>query len=479
MMVRQVGGSGFACFSGCICTGEEVLEHEGTTAGMRAAEELYRKGLISQREFQELVRADEAFQAAQNAHRLRPPPPPVVKPPPPPPLVSGRDRDPISLEPLGEHQYAFRFGKQAHRVATTAGVGAGMMGITTGGAQNGVVDNDFVVTSPEQQQSAQPPQQLPPPSLSSPSSLPPPPPLVHAGVSSSGTRAERASSVTGVDEVDLAMMEEEEGSGVELSQAEECLDGDHAGRMDTHPLPPCPPYPPSPRAGLASLGSGEHGESDEEGVVRRDDEEGVVRYNLETLVSYILATGDFLESTTRLPFTEEQLRDMDAQVEAAGLALESVVEAYRSDVYEARKTERSMVEGLENCVGGVVGEILAVVDQRSARVPRTRLRMRTDDGGNRLSGGLPMVPYMGNDTELQIRLVTKFQEFDHFFDQLKQVDAVLAKTCLKQYRALITGPPNCRTPPSPLLDAALTFISDKEAAMDTHSRDAQPPAQTD
>lgn len=31
-----------------------------------------------------------------------------------------------------------------------------------------------------------------------------------------------------------------------------------------------------------------------------------------------------------------------------------------------------------------------------------------------------MVPYGGggNDTELQIRLVTKFHEFDHFFDQV-------------------------------------------------------------
>mmetsp|Transcript_15462 Transcript_15462/g.35880 ORF Transcript_15462/g.35880 Transcript_15462/m.35880 type:complete len:119 (+) Transcript_15462:339-695(+) len=84
----------------------------------------------------------------------------------------------------------------------------------------------------------------------------------------------------------------------------------------------------------------------------------------------------------------------------------------------------------------------------------------------RFRGAPTMVPYGGggNDTELQIRLVTKFHEFDHFFDQLKQVDATLAKTCLKQYRALLTGPPNCRTPASPLLDAALTFISDKESA---------------
>jgi len=292
-----------------------------------------------------------------------------------------------------------------------------------------------------------------------------------------------------------------EGTGLELSRAEEGCDThtdghDHHGAhedehehdaqcMDAQPLPPCPPCPPSPsispRARPAQLlgesdGVGESGKSSTmEGYQVREDEEGVVRYNLETLVSYILATGDFLESTTRLPFTEEQLRDMDEKVKVAGLGLDSVIDAYRSDVYEARKTERSMVEGLENCVGGVVGEILAVVDQRSARTPRSRLRMRGEDG-SRL-GGLPLVPYAGNDTELQIRLVTKFQEFDHFFDQLKQVDASLAKTCLKQYRALITGPPNCRTPPSSLLDAALTFIKDKESALEAPS--AQQPAQTE
>ena len=32
-----------------------------------------------------------------------------------------------------------------------------------------------------------------------------------------------------------------------------------------------------------------------------------------------------------------------------------------------------------------------------------------------------MVPYAGNDADLQIQLITKFHEFDHFYDQLKQV----------------------------------------------------------
>uniref|UniRef100_A0A7S2FDU5 Uncharacterized protein n=1 Tax=Florenciella parvula TaxID=236787 RepID=A0A7S2FDU5_9STRA len=266
-----------------------------------------------------------------------------------------------------------------------------------------------------------------------------------------------------------------EDGGLELSRAEECGEG----FIETQPLPPCPPYPPSPNAQSGGVGESSEGDahmhetdygcdahSDAHESEVREDEEGVVRYNLETLVSYILATGDFLESTTRLPFTEDQLREMDEAVEAAGMELGSVVAAYRSDVYKLRKTDRSMVEGLENCVGGVVGEILGVVDQRSAH-GRTRPRLRTrGDDGSRFRGAPTMVPYGGggNDTELQIRLVTKFHEFDHFFDQLKQVDATLAKTCLNQYRALLTGPPNCRTPASPLLDAALTFISDKESA---------------
>lgn len=37
-------------------------------------------------------------------------------------------------------------------------------------------------------------------------------------------------------------------------------------------------------------------------------------YNVETLVQYILATGDFSEPQTRIPFSEENLRQIDYEV---------------------------------------------------------------------------------------------------------------------------------------------------------------------
>jgi hypothetical protein len=41
----------------------------------------------------------------------------------------------------------------------------------------------------------------------------------------------------------------------------------------------------------------------------------VVVYNVETLVQYILATGDFSEPETRIPFSDEDLRRIDSEVD--------------------------------------------------------------------------------------------------------------------------------------------------------------------
>lgn len=40
----------------------------------------------------------------------------------------------------------------------------------------------------------------------------------------------------------------------------------------------------------------------------------MVVYNVETLVQYILATGDFSEPETRIPFSEMDLRQIDVEV---------------------------------------------------------------------------------------------------------------------------------------------------------------------
>lgn len=40
----------------------------------------------------------------------------------------------------------------------------------------------------------------------------------------------------------------------------------------------------------------------------------VVMYNVESLVQYLLATGDFSEPETRIPFSDEDLRRLDIEV---------------------------------------------------------------------------------------------------------------------------------------------------------------------
>ncbi|CAN0383290.1 unnamed protein product, partial [Ectocarpus sp. 12 AP-2014] len=55
----------------------------------------------------------------------------------------------------------------------------------------------------------------------------------------------------------------------------------------------------------------------------------VVMYNLDSLVDYFISTGDFLEPETRLPFSDDQLRDIDGKARAAGLSKPSVLAAKR------------------------------------------------------------------------------------------------------------------------------------------------------
>jgi len=71
-----------------------------------------------------------------------------------------------------------------------------------------------------------------------------------------------------------------------------------------------------------------------------------------------------------------------------------------------------MLEGLERCVGEVVAQMIDT--------------METAD----------------SEEELQFGLVTRFHEFDHYFQQLKEADERCSIQCLDQYCELVRGPPN-------------------------------------
>jgi hypothetical protein len=78
-----------------------------------------------------------------------------------------------------------------------------------------------------------------------------------------------------------------------------------------------------------------------------------VRYNVDSLVLYLVSSGDFSEPTTRRPFTDDELRKLDEA--AAGLGLPSAREAKetKSEQYAQARIQRDMLEGLERCLGEV------------------------------------------------------------------------------------------------------------------------------
>ncbi|CAM9318250.1 unnamed protein product [Choristocarpus tenellus] len=69
----------------------------------------------------------------------------------------------------------------------------------------------------------------------------------------------------------------------------------------------------------------------------------VVTYNVESLVLYLLESGDFQEPTTRRPLSLVQLADLDDLAARSGAKVKgSLVESYRSgeDMYRARRERR-------------------------------------------------------------------------------------------------------------------------------------------
>lgn len=77
----------------------------------------------------------------------------------------------------------------------------------------------------------------------------------------------------------------------------------------------------------------------------------MVLYNVDTLVQYVLATGDFSEPQTRIPFTEEDLRRMDVEVQLYIHPLPQELLIIRRRCVQAKSAgleERSVLEAKQN-----------------------------------------------------------------------------------------------------------------------------------
>lgn len=147
-------------------------------------------------------------------------------------------------------------------------------------------------------------------------------------------------------------------------------------------------------------------------VFKRPNGNEVV-YNLETLVDYCLATGNFTEPETRIEFTEVDLKCIDAQAQACGLERESLLAAKRDpERYTAGHFRVDAINGLERCAGELVAEMAGVIE-----------------GDDPEGGQMRLVMYI-------------FPLFASYYNQIKDADADYATMCMKHFTLYIEGPPN-------------------------------------
>ncbi|DBA03746.1 TPA: hypothetical protein N0F65_004163 [Lagenidium giganteum] len=158
----------------------------------------------------------------------------------------------------------------------------------------------------------------------------------------------------------------------------------------------------------------------------------IVLYNVDTLVQYILSTGDFSEPETRIPFSDEDLRQMDAGIQRAKLDFRSVWEAKQNKrEFEEKKVSRDGLLGLERCAGEFISSMLEIVEGDDPEVGEMQLIMST------------------------------FPSFSDVFGQIRSQDEEFAKQCLNHFKEYLRGPPNRpNMDNSGLLPVILEFLDD-------------------
>lgn len=140
------------------------------------------------------------------------------------------------------------------------------------------------------------------------------------------------------------------------------------------------------------------------------------RFNVESLVDYLIASGDFVDPESRLPFSDEDLRKIDKSAEKAGLKKKSVFAAKNSPENIARYADltfrRDALLGLERCAGEVVTEMLYIVEECNPDEAEMRLLMR------------------------------EFPAFAEYYGQLRAADPDFAKQSMSSWKVFLKGPPN-------------------------------------
>jgi hypothetical protein len=138
-----------------------------------------------------------------------------------------------------------------------------------------------------------------------------------------------------------------------------------------------------------------------------------VAFNIESLVDYFLATGEFYDPETRLPFSDLELKKLDAIARTEGLNKRSVYEAKLNAalLYSDLRFRRDALLGLERCAGEMINEVISIIEEG-------------DD-----------------DAELQL-LLRVFPSFADLFRQMVDADRECAKQSMSHWISFIKGPPN-------------------------------------
>ena len=156
-----------------------------------------------------------------------------------------------------------------------------------------------------------------------------------------------------------------------------------------------------------------------------------VVFNVESLIDYMLLTGNFHDPETRLEFSDNNLRTIDTLAKKASLGKPSVYDAkHNPSLFENYKFQRDALLSLERCAGDIITEILNIIETYDVEEAQMALFLQS------------------------------FPVFADYYQQLKSADSEFASQCIDHWRNYILGPPNHPTEDSyGLVSIVLQFLN--------------------
>ncbi len=92
--------------------------------------------------------------------------------------------------------------------------------------------------------------------------------------------------------------------------------------------------------------------------------ESVGAFDLPTLVQYLVATGDFRDPETRVPFPSQVLAKLDKAAIAAGLPSPLGARAHKADTYKDQDTTLMAITGVERLAHDFLSESMELLEQQ-------------------------------------------------------------------------------------------------------------------